>query len=324
MRNLRGSLLIAFVFSGAFLFLALRGIDWQEALDTARQAQVEFLIAGSALGSFVYFLRGLRWRVLLSAERWLPARTVFWATMIGYLGNNFLPARAGESIRSAALGRRCGISSSFVLATALTERIMDVVALLLLGFAAIILLGSQSNVLWDAVPPMLIVGALGVFGVVAGSRLARPLRWVWVQLPLPETWRQRGLDLFQRFFTGLSSLHDARRALSFAGLTGAIWLMDAFGATLTGRALNLPLDLFQALLLLATLGLASAIPATPGYIGTYQFVAVTILPLFGFTRSQAFTFSLIMQASNYAVVTLWGLLGMWRLADHSVSNSSAK
>jgi uncharacterized membrane protein YbhN (UPF0104 family) len=181
---------------------------------------------------------------------------------------------------------------------------------------SLILLGSQSNVLWDAVPPMLIVGALGVFGVVAGSRLARPLRWVWVQLPLPETWRQRGLDLFQRFFTGLSSLHDARRALGFAGLTGAIWLMDAFGATLTGRALNLPLDLFQALLLLATLGLASAIPATPGYIGTYQFVAVTILPLFGFTRSQAFTFSLIMQASNYAVVTLWGLMGLWRLADN--------
>jgi len=78
--------------------------------------------------------------------------------------------------------------------------------------------------------------------------------------------------------------------------------------------LNLPLDLFQALLLLASLGLASAIPSTPGYIGTYQFVAVTLLPLFGLSRSQAFTFILIMQASNYAVVTVWGLLGVWRLA----------
>ena len=139
----------------------------------------------------------------------------------------------------------------------------------------------------------------------------------WLQVPLPDTWRQRGLDIFQRFLTGLSSLHDARRALNFAGLTGLLWVLDALGATLTGRALNLPLDLFQALLLLATLGLASAIPSTPGYVGTYQFVAVTILPLFGFTRSQAFTFILVMQASNYAVVTLWGLLGVWRLADNN-------
>ncbi|MBM3129815.1 MAG: flippase-like domain-containing protein [Chloroflexi bacterium] len=314
MRNVRGSLLVAILFSGVFLLLALRGIDWQEVWDTARDAQIEFLIAGAAIASGVYFLRGLRWRILLSAERWVPARLVFWATMIGYLGNNFLPARAGELIRSAALGRRCGISSSFVLATALTERVMDVVALLLFGFAAIFLIGSQANELWRALPPLLIVAALGVVAIGASSRLARPARSIWMRAPAPETWRRRGAEIFERFVTGLSSLHDQRRALSFSGLTGALWVMDACGTMLAARALNLPLDLFQALLLLASLGLASAIPSTPGYIGTYQFVAVTLLPLFGLSRSQAFTFILIMQASNYAVVTVWGLLGVWRLA----------
>jgi uncharacterized membrane protein YbhN (UPF0104 family) len=93
-----------------------------------------------------------------------------------------------------------------------------------------------------------------------------------------------------------------------------IWLMDALGTMIAAWALHLPLNILQALLLLAALGLASAIPSTPGYVGTYQFVAVTILPLFGITRSQALTFILVLQASTYVVVTIWGLLGLWRLA----------
>jgi uncharacterized membrane protein YbhN (UPF0104 family) len=140
------------------------------------------------------------------------------------------------------------------------------------------------------------------------------LRWAWMSAPLPDSLRQRGLEMSQRFLAGMRSFRDPRRALSFAGLTGVIWLMDALGTMIAAWALHLPLNILQALLLLAALGLASAIPSTPGYVGTYQFVAVTILPLFGITRSQALTFILVLQASTYVVVTIWGLLGLWRLA----------
>ena len=41
---------------------------------------------------------------------------------------------------------------------------------------------------------------------------------------------------------------------------------------------------------LAALGLASAAPSTPGYVGIYQFVAVSVLAPFGFVREQALVF----------------------------------
>ncbi len=86
------------------------------------------------------------------------------------------------------------------------------------------------------------------------------------------------------------------------------------GAIIVARALNLPpLNLMQALLLLMALGLSSAVPSTPGYIGVYQFVAVTLLPLFSFSQSQALTYVIVMQGLGYVVVILWGLLGLWRL-----------
>ena len=38
------------------------------------------------------------------------------------------------------------------------------------------------------------------------------------------------------------------------------------------------------------MGLASALPSTPGYVGIYQFVAVSVLTPFGFSRTDAIAY----------------------------------
>jgi glycosyltransferase 2 family protein len=86
--------------------------------------------------------------------------------------------------------------------------------------------------------------------------------------------------------------------------------MDAVGATIAARALGLELSLPLAFLLLAGLGLASALPSTPGYVGIYQFVAVGILVPFGFSRTTAIAFILMVQAVSYVLVSVWGSLGL--------------
>ncbi|MCZ2097626.1 MAG: flippase-like domain-containing protein, partial [Anaerolineae bacterium] len=69
----------------------------------------------------------------------------------------------------------------------------------------------------------------------------------------------------------------------------------------------------QALLLLAALGLSSAIPSTPGYVGIYQFVAVTVLVPFGLTQDEALVYIIAFQLVTYVGVTIWGAVGLWRL-----------
>lgn len=102
-------------------------------------------------------------------------------------------------------------------------------------------------------------------------------------------------------------------AAALAGLTAAVWLIDACVVVQVARAFNLGLALPGALLLLAALGLASAAPSTPGYLGIYQFVAVTVLMPLGFPRDEALVYIIAFQAVSYAVVILWGALGVWRL-----------
>ena len=66
-------------------------------------------------------------------------------------------------------------------------------------------------------------------------------------------------------------------------------------------------------MLLTALGLGSALPSTPGYLGVYQFAAVTVLTPFGFSRDAALAYILVAQALGYAVVLALGLPGLYRL-----------
>lgn len=85
--------------------------------------------------------------------------------------------------------------------------------------------------------------------------------------------------------------------------------MDAASTVLGGSALGLAIPIPVAFLLIAGLGLGSALPSTPGYVGIYQFVAVSVLVPFGFSRTDAIAYILVAQALQYVVIGLWGALG---------------
>jgi len=72
--------------------------------------------------------------------------------MVGYLGNAYRPARAGGNwIRSAYLGQKSGAGHRFIFATALVERLLDVIALVLIGSVAILLQSHISPLLAGAI-----------------------------------------------------------------------------------------------------------------------------------------------------------------------------
>lgn len=306
-------MLIALPLAAVFLYLAFRGVDWQEMLDTLRGGSPSLLAAAWATLSVSCVMRGLRWRVLLSAEKRLPPVMVFWATMTGYLGNAFLPARAGELVRVVLLGRRGGISKSFALATAITERLMDAILLVLISAVALLTLGSLPDWMAPTLRLMAAAGGVGALGILLAPRLGGLSTWVITRLPLPARLRatlDRGMT---SFLLGAAALQHWGRLGMFLLYSLAIWTLDMVTALLTARAFDLALSPALALVLLAAIGLASALPSTPGYVGVYQFVAVSVLTPFGFSQSQALAFILAYQAVNYVVISVWGLLGLWRL-----------
>lgn len=295
------------------LYYAVRGVNWREFIATIRHAKLGFLAVAFGMSHVSMVLRSLRWRVLLSAEKKVAPLTVFWATMAGYVGNNFLPARAGELIRSAALGHKTGLSKSWVFATALTERLLDVVALVLFSLAAVFSLGRSSQWLVRAWKVMGVVGIAGTIILLAAPHFETPLRRLLQRLPGPARLRERLLGVLARFLSGMRAFANPSRGFAFTGMTILVWLCDAVGTMICARAFGLNLSLPIAVMLLAGLGLSSAIPSTPGYVGVYQFVAVAVLVPLGFPRSGVLAYIIVAQALGYVIITVWGLLGLWRL-----------
>lgn len=262
--------------------------------------------------SVTYFLRSIRWRVLLNARARFSVGTVFSANMAGYLGNSFLPARAGEVIRSFILSSRSSLSRTYVLTTALAERMMDAVALVLWG--SVILLGVSPKPSWlhGVSWGTTALAAGGVLAIFVLPRSAKACEDLIGFLPLPARARERLRHLADQILSGLLVFHDSRRLASFAGLTAVIWVIEAGGMILGGRAFGLIITFPMASLLLCGLGLGSAIAPTPGYVGTYQSVAIAVLTPFGIPREAALALILVAQALGYVVVLVLGLPAILR------------
>jgi glycosyltransferase 2 family protein len=133
------------------------------------------------------------------------------------------------------------------------------------------------------------------------------------RLPLPTKFRDIFLRLASQVLEGLRAFHDWGRLAGFVALTVVIWSSDCLGVVLGAHALGLEISFPVALLLLTALGLGSALPSTPGYVGIYQFVAVTVLSPFGISKDAALAFILVQQALGYVVVTALGLPGLYRV-----------
>ena len=304
--------ILALLFAGVLLYLSLRGIRWTEVWHILSHANGVLIACSVAVASFALFMRAVRWRVLLRAGAPVTVSTAFWATAAGYFGNNFLPARAGEVIRTLIVSRASGLSKTFVLTTALSERMCDAISLVLISSIVLLALPVKPGWFAHAATPFAILGLSGACGIIILPKIQRFCHRCLHLLPLSSELKTKLLGILDQVLVGMRSFHNFKRVSAFIGLTAVIWFSDAVGTILSMRALGLPGTLPTALLVVTGLGLGSALPSTPGYVGIYQFVAVSVLTPFGFSKTDAIAYILLAQAVQYALITFWGALGMAR------------
>lgn len=295
-----------------FLYLALRGLDWSsfaEVLGRTNYFIVALIIFWSS-GS--YLLRAVRWRVLLSGQSPLSVSSVFWANMTGYLGNLVLPARAGELVRAVYVARKDAVPVAFALAAGITERVVDLAALVLIGVVSLRADGAVPGSMQEALDFFSLAALAGILFI-----LFLPIIYPML-LRVVSNWGisksslgLRMLALLESFVNGLRGISRLQKATPFLIYTLLIWLMDGIGMTSLSLAMGGRLSLAQSFLLIAALGISSAIPATPGYVGVYQFVAVIVLTPLGFSRETSIAYILLVQAINLIVVLVWGGAGLW-------------
>jgi uncharacterized membrane protein YbhN (UPF0104 family) len=184
---------------------------------------------------------------------------------------------------------------------------------------SIVLLGVDPKPRWmaEASGIIAVVAGAGAIAILVVPHTGNLLATVLRRIRMPGGLRARLLRLAEQILLGMRAFHDWRRMGGFTALTGVVWTLDACAAIVGARALGIELSFPVAMLLLMGLGLGSALPSTPGYVGVYQFAAVTVLTPFGISRDSALAYILVAQATGYVVILALSLPGLYILRGHT-------
>jgi len=212
--------------------------------------------AGIVLYALATLLRGERWRALLHDGGGRCSRTDACAlTTIGYMGNNALPARAGDLMKAFLSSRRTGVAGTDAVGVLVAERMLDAAALGLV-FAVLVTtlrlpLGVPGWALAAVGAGLIVVAAVAwLFGrrTAAGVRIRALVAQVLT--PSRRLWSRRGAVLL--------------------ALSMALWLVEGSVYAVLGGVAGVHLSVLDGLYVMALANIAALVPAAPGYVGTFD------------------------------------------------------
>jgi len=314
--------LLGIAISALLLWWVLKGVDVGEVWAGIRGMHVGWFSAAMVVTTAGFGIRAVRWRVLLTLFKPdTTFRSRFAAVSIGFMGNNLLPARAGEFARVYAFSKMEPVTVSGTLGSLVVERFLDGVLILTLLAVVLFSPGFPSEVSVGGRPVGDAVGGASL--ILLGVMLPVVLILVWprmvirvVQTLVSRIDGRRGeavAKALEAFVEGLKALRDPRLLVPALFWSLVFWLWHSWAFWLGFKAFGIEADFLSALFLNAVLAFFVAVPSSPGFFGTFHAGAVVALTVYGVPEDQILSFAFGQHLGGFIPVTLIGLWYTWRL-----------
>ena len=303
---------LGFPVSLALLMLSLRHLDGAKLKASLGGANVGVLMLSVGVMAIVYLIQADRWRVIAVAPGVPLVRFAEW--VVGAVAvNNVLPGRAGDILRSEWLARGAGKPRTSAVSSVVVDRGFDVVTLVaMLGLTYPFVPHPRwLNDFW------IVGGSLGVvvsIVFIAATVYARE----------GTASAARGMRAWLAGVArGAGSVLRGRLVLRIAARSALAWTAWACSAWLVASSLGIALTPLEVLFVTAVLNLGVAIPSSPGFIGTYQWLGVAALGNLGVGHADAFAFSVLLHAVWYLPTTFAGVVLALRKVPPAVAGALA-
>lgn len=322
------------------LAFAFRQVNFASVWSSLAGVNYWLLVVSMGLLILFLILRAFRWRLLFYPQQGLRIVNLFAVINIGYLLSNIFPARLGDVARAYLIGETEEVSRTSAFSTVVAERVLDAMCavggfFVVLPFAPVPAWMIRSG---------LVVGAAALVAVAVFVVLVRQRAWtlrlldrILVAVHWPDC------ETMTRFWSGLAARTRLRFVANLPWLERADLrkmagsLIDGFSGITTLRlgpplllwsiAIWTVISVFYWVVLLAfdptqpfVAGLAVAsvtalgmtVPASPGYIGVFEFLTRETMVLFGMAPEPALGYALVAHTIVYVVYTLLGLASMFQ------------
>ncbi len=300
-----------------FSYVAFSNIDLTLAWRAIRRSDYWWLIASLGVFGLSAVARAVRWRSLFAGGRRPPLSTVTNAMLIGYFYNSILPARAGEAARVLVLTRRSTTSPVEIVGTVVLERIYDVLAILVIFFAAEPWLPHVSWFGAAAVAAIVLAVLIATIAIVLAVFGDRPLRILFRPLGRLSLFSQERLEhTISELTHGLSGLRHPGLALEAFLWTILAWMLTVVSTYCVTVAFHLHLSLSAGVLVTVAVGLSMILPAPPAAVGVFEGAALIALNAYRIPHSPALSFALVTHLINLVPLVIAGALLLHHNSRH--------
>ncbi|HJU41927.1 MAG TPA: lysylphosphatidylglycerol synthase transmembrane domain-containing protein [Vicinamibacterales bacterium] len=317
MRNVIRTFLVIGLAVG-LLAVFLRNADLDRVWSAVRSARADFLVLSLAVTALTFVIRAERWQYLLGPLGATHFSTVFRTTVIGFAASAVLPARAGEVIRPYLLARREGLSATAAFATIVVERVLDLVAVLLL-LAAFLLwfdpgVEARDSVFFSAIrygglvmAPVALAALLVMF-FMAGHPDRLHAWLLRAEAILPARVATAIARLAQTFAEGFAVVRRPERLAAALAWSIVLWIAIGAGIWAVSVAFGVLMPFTGSWLMLAPLVVGVAVP-TPGAVGGFhEAYRLSATSFFGADNNTAVGAAIVLHAISLGPVVLAGLL----------------
>lgn len=241
------------------------------------------------------FSRAYRWRLLIDGEfGQTKISNVFWSIMVGYFTNLAVP-RLGEFVKAGTLAKYEKLSSASILGTVVTERILDVLSLLIIFGLGLILASGQILGYLNQHAQLPQISLPLLTGITLSALLLAGV-FFFILIRYKDHSLIINLKNKIRFFIrGVLSIRHVKNMPLLIFHSISIWFMYylmtyfpffSFEATAS-------LGPVAALLVFIFGGLGMVLPA-PGGMGTFHAMVIAGLSIYGISGPDAFSFAMII------------------------------
>lgn len=309
--------IVLFLFAVFIFWFLGRNLNWTEVSQSLREANAFYLTSAVLIICLGYWLRAVRWKVLLEPITETSLKELFATTTVGFAAV-FLVGRMGEIVRPMWLPMRDRrVRPSAALITLGVERIFDLASLVCF---------FSLNLIWFDVPAgrekelayVKFVGNLLLIGVAVGFiclyfyQKYSPVVIAWAERfidrkIIPRRIQQVIISLLKQLAASLLVLKSAREIALVVFWTILLWLSIAVPTWLVLLAFNIPLTFSDSLFIMGFAAIGSIVPTPGGAAGAFHAATAGGLIFLNVDKDQAAATSIAMHLVYFAPAIGFGL-----------------
>ncbi len=324
-----------------FLVLAFRDVQLNNLWRGLMSASYPWVLLSLLLATLAFISRSYRWILLIEPLGYKPSpKNTFYALMSGYLANFILP-RIGEITRCGSLNQTERIPADSLLGTVITERISDLIVLILAAVTAILLKTELfGNFLHTYIFQPFYRRMLALLDfpwfihILVISVVILFILFYRMFASQLSNYRiySRMKKIVRNIADGVISVAYMKKNLHFLLHTIFIWLMYFLmtWALFMSLPVTAKLGASDALFIMVVGGLGMMAPVQGG-IGTYHWIVSVGLGIYGISRQEGLVFATLSHESQALLMIILGSFSMYMVfisrkkaakRDRNLDNSS--